>query len=108
MTPFPDGVYSAQAPDTRPVARIRLVRDATVQRDPLFAQVFRRHTHRGACETRMPEASALAALQASVAGLPVTLGWVTRQDQATLARHARLAMEAWRVELFTPRTLRES
>ena len=108
VTPFPEGAYSAEAPDTRPSARIRLVRDAGVQPDPLFAQVFRRHTNRGAYESRVPEVSALQAMQASTTGLPVTLGWVTREQEAAMARHRQIAMDAWRTELVTPRTLLES
>lgn len=105
---FPEGEYSAQAPDTRPTARIRLVRDAQVQPDPLFAQVFRRHTHKGVYETRTPDAAALQAVRDSVKGLPVTLGLVTRGEEAAMARHAQIAMDAWRTELVTPRTLLES
>lgn len=108
ITPFPEGVFSPLAPDSRPVAHIRLVRDAAVQADPLFAQVFLRHTHRGAYHPRVPEPAALAALQASVAAWPVRLGWVTREESATWARHCQLAMDAWRTELVTPRTLLES
>lgn len=105
---FPEGEYSAKAPDTRPVARIRLVRDAQVQPDPLFAQVFQRHTHRGEYETRTPGSSALQAMRDSVKGLPVTLGLVTRAEEAAMSRHAQIAMDAWRTELVTPRTLLES
>ena len=105
---FPEGEYSAKAPDTRPTARIRLVRDAQVQPDPLFAQVFRRHTHKGVYETRTPDAAALQAVRDSVKGLPVTLGLVTRGEEPAMARHAQIAMDAWRTELVTPRTLLES
>ena len=105
---FPEGEYSAQAPDTRPTARIRLVRDAQVRPDPLFAQVFRRHTHKGVYETRTPDAAALQAVRDSVKGLPVMLGLVTRGEDAAMARHAQIAMDAWRTELVTPRTLLES
>ena len=108
VTPFPEGVYSPQAVDSRPTAHIRLVRDTAVQPDPLFAQVFKRHTHRGGYESRPPEAAALAAMQASTAGLPVSLGWVTRENGPMLERHRQLAMDAWRTELVTPRTLLES
>ena len=108
VTPFPEGEFSAQAPDTRPTARIRLVRDALVQPDPLFAQIFKRHTHRGVYDNRTPSAEALQALRASVVGLPVTLGLVTRGQDAAMARHAQIAMDAWRTELVTPRTLLES
>ena len=105
---FPEGEYSAQAPDTRPTARIRLVRDPQVQPDPLFAQVFRRHTHKGVYDTRQPDDAALQALRDSVKGWPVTLGLVTRGEEAAMARHAQIAMDAWRTELVTPRTLLES
>ena len=108
VTPFPEGEFSATAPDTRPTARIRLVRDAQVQPDPLFAQVFKRHTHKGVYEARRPDVAALQALRDSVKGLPVTLGLVTRGEDAAMARHAQIAMDAWRTELVTPRTLLES
>ena len=108
VTMFPEGEYSAKAPDTRPTARIRLVRDAQVQPDPLFEQVFRRHTHKGVYETRTPDAAALQAVRDSVKGLPVSMGVVTRGEEAAMARHAQIAMDAWRTELVTPRTLLES
>jgi hypothetical protein len=108
VTPFPEGEFSASAPDTRPTAHIRMVRDAQVKPDPLFAQVFRRHTHKGVYETRTPDAAALQAVRDSVKGLPVTLGLVTRSEDAAMARHAQIAMDAWRTELITPRTLLES
>ena len=108
VTPFPEGEFSALAPDTRPTARIRLVRDAQVKPDPLFAQVFKRRTHRGAYEARTPDAAALQAVRDSCKGLPVTLGLVTRGEESAMARHAQIAMAAWRTELVTPRTLLES
>jgi hypothetical protein len=79
-----------------------------VQPDPLFAQVFKRHTHKGVYEARRPDVAALQALRDSVKGLPVTLGLVTRGEDAAMARHAQIAMDAWRTELVTPRTLLES
>jgi hypothetical protein len=108
VTPFPEGEFSATAPDTRPTARICLVRDAQLQPDPLFAQVFKRHTHKGVYEARTPDAVALQAVRDSVKGLPVNLGLVTRGEDAAMARHAQIAMDAWRTELVTPRTLLES
>ncbi len=108
VTPFPEGEFSAKAPDTRPTARIRLVRDAQVQPDPLFAQVFKRHTHKGVYEARTPDAVALQAVRDSVKGLSVILGLVTRGEEVAMARHAQIAMDAWRTELVTPRTLLES
>jgi len=108
VTPFPEGEFNATAPDSRPTARIRLVRDPQVQPDPLFAQVFKRHTHKGVYEARTPDAAALQVVRDSVKGFPVTLGMVTRGQDAAMARHAQIAMDAWRTELVTPRTLLES
>jgi hypothetical protein len=51
---FPEGAHSAQNVDARPVARIRLEPDASVQKDPLFAQALLRHTHRGAYDIGRP------------------------------------------------------
>ena len=108
VTPFPEGEFNAKAPDTRPTARILLVRDALVQPDPLFAQVLKRHTHKGVYKARTPDAAALQAVRDSVKGLPVMLDLVTRGQDAAMARHAQIAMDAWRTELVTPRTLLES
>ncbi len=108
IRPFPEGAYSPEKPDARPVAHIRLLRDAAVRPDPLFAQVFRRHTHRGAYQPRVPEAAALKAMQDSTAGLAAHMGWVSRDEEAAITRHRQIASDAWRAELITPRTLLES
>ena len=39
---FPEGSFGPDQLDQRPVARIRLAPDPSVQRDPLFAQILRR------------------------------------------------------------------
>lgn len=105
---FPEGPFGPKGPDARPVAHIGLIPDTSLPPDPLFAQVFRRHTHRGAYHDRAPDAAALQALRDSVAGLPVHLAWVGGDDPAAIARHRQIAMQAWRTELATPRTLLES
>lgn len=105
---FPEGPYSPMVVDRRPVARIRLVPDPQLAPDPLFDQILRRRTHRGAYESRLPEAAAMRALADSVAGLPVKLGWVTSQDSAAMARHRDIAMAAWKTELSTADALLES
>ena len=51
---FPQGAFGPQHPDTRAVARIRLTPDATVQKDPLFAQLLLRHTNRNAYDIKRP------------------------------------------------------
>lgn len=104
---FPEGEFNAFAPDGRPTARIRLLKDDQVQADPLFAQIFKRHTNRGVYESRVPEPQALQALSNSVKGFPIHFGVVTSADSA-IQSHRRIAIEAWQIELQTPRTLLES
>ena len=104
---FPEGEFDDKAPDGRPTARIGLVRDAVVQSDPLFAHIFQRHSHRGQYESRIPNADARQALADSVKGLPVKLGLVTA-DEPSMQQHRQIAMDAWRMEMQTPRTLLES
>src|SRR3990167_3600222 len=62
ITLFPQGAFSPTTVDARHTARIRLLPDAAVQPDPLFAQVFRRRTNREAYEAREPDAAALQAI----------------------------------------------
>ena len=104
---FPEGEFSASAPDGRPTACIRLVKDTNVKADPLFAQIFKRHTNRGMYDPRVPEPSILQALTDSVTGLPVHFGVVTSAD-AAMQDHRRIANTAWQIEMQTPRTLMES
>lgn len=105
---FPEGAYGPTTLDARPTARVRLAPDAAVQPDPLFAQIFRRRTHRGAYEARAPEAGALKAVADSVAPHAVRVDFVGLDQAERLQQHRAIAMQAWRIELTTPRTLLES
>jgi hypothetical protein len=93
--------YSTVAPIGQCAARIRLVRDAAVQPDPLFAQILHRHTHRGTDENRMPNAEARQALADSVKGFPVKLGWVTAEE-ARMHQHRKIARHRDGVSINTP------
>jgi hypothetical protein len=127
VTLFPDGVFEGPVPEAGPkaraVARVRLVADATLAPDPLFQQIFKRHTHKGlydparevsdAAWTAMAEAAQPAA--GGDALLPPTtglrfgrLGPSGTGDAAALERQREIAREAWRIELTTPRTMLES
>ncbi|RJP66386.1 MAG: twin-arginine translocation pathway signal protein [Comamonadaceae bacterium] len=108
ITLFPQGAFSPTTVDARPTARIRLLPDAAVQPDPLFAQVFRRRTNREAYEAREPDAAALQAITASVQPHALRTGFVGAAQPEALAQHRRIAKEAWRIELVTPRTVLES
>lgn len=108
ITLFPEGPFAAQTVDARPVARIRLQADATVTPDPLFAQVFRRHTNREAYAPRVPAAAAREAIVRSTAAPGLRAGITTADDAAAIAAQRRIAKDAWRIELTTPRTVLES
>lgn len=104
---FPEGAFGPAAIDARPVARVRLVPDAGVARDPLFAQIPHRRTHRGAYDPARPvPASAWQAMAAALQGWNGHFGHA--DEPAALAEHRAIASEAWRIELTTPRTILES
>jgi hypothetical protein len=105
---FPEGEFGPERIDDRPVARIRLVPDASVARDPLFAQIARRHTNRNAYElAREIPATAWQAMAAAGTGEGLRFGHTAPQDPA-LPRHREIASQAWRIELSTARTMLES
>jgi hypothetical protein len=104
---FPQGAFDAQRLDGRPVARIRFTPDAGAPRDPLFAQVLRRRTNREAYEARRPDPAALQAI-AQAGGAPGLRTGFSTGNAAELEQHRRIALQAWRIELTTPRTILES
>lgn len=109
ITLFPDGAFGPGQPDARPVAAIRLVPEAPVARDPLFAAIPHRRTNREAYEPARPvPAAAWQAMADAVRSWAGRLGWIGADDAAGLARHRSIASEAWRIELTTPRTILES
>jgi hypothetical protein len=107
VTLFPEGEFGPKALDARPVARIRLVPDAGAP-DPLFAQIRHRRTNREAYEPREPAPQALQAIAGSVGPHAARVGFAGAGDAARLAEQRAIALEAWRIELETPRTILES
>ncbi len=109
ITLFPEGLFGPDKLDQRPVARIRLKADATVKKDPLFGQILRRHTHRGAYELEraVPEQT-WAALADAVKPWPLRFGHVGSRLGERLEVYRQIALDAWRIELSTPRTIMES
>ena len=106
---FPEGAFGPDKPDTRPVARIRLAPDATVKKDPLFAQILHRHTNRSPYDlSRAVPDAAWAAIASSLDTTDVRVGYVGLSQPDALATHRNIAREAWRIELTTPRTIMES
>lgn len=109
ITLFPEGVFGPEKVDDRPVARIRLVPDVAAAKDPLFAQILRRHTNRNVYDPkRAVPAAAWQAMAAAVQPHPLRFGFVAGDEAAAIERHRAVAREAWRIEVSTPRTMLES
>ncbi len=109
VTLFPEGEPGPDRLDARPIAHIRLLPDAGVERDPLFAQVLRRRTNRSAYDTARPvPAAAWQAMADAAARHPLRFGHVGPEAPDVLAEHRAIAAEAWRIELTTPRAMLES
>jgi hypothetical protein len=106
---FPEGAPGPRQLDARPVARIRVGPDASVAKDPLFAQIKRRHTNRLAYDPKVPVgAAAWQAMASAVQPHAFAFGHVDATQPEMLARHRAIANEAWRIELSTPNTFLES
>jgi hypothetical protein len=111
ITLFPEGAFGLERIDDRPVARVRLVADAGVARDPLFAQILRRHTNRNAYDLARPVPDAAWQAMSTAAAVPAAPGLRmghTKANDDTLRRHREIANAAWRIEVSTPRTMLES
>ena len=106
---FPEGAFGPDKLDQRPVARIRLAPDPSVQQDPLFAQILRRHTNRNLYDLQRPVmAEVQQAMADAVKPNALRLGFVGTGSPERLKQHRAIAAEAWRIELTTPRTILES
>ncbi len=105
---FPQGEFEARALDDRPVARISWnVGGAAPAKDPLFAQLLRRHTAKVPYDiTREVAPPAFDALRAAVAGRAVRYGATAEPAQREALR--QLCWDSAQVEIKTPRTVMES
>jgi hypothetical protein len=106
---FPEGSFDVVRLDARPVARIRLNPDAAIQKDPLFAQIVKRRTNRSLYDAHRPvPPQTWAAMTQAIRTDKVVLGYVDMGSPESMAQHRRIASDAWRIELTTPRTVLES
>jgi hypothetical protein len=105
---FPDGEPGAlELPAGRVVARLKIERDAAVAKDPLFAQIRRRHTHKGAYDNaRAVPTDAWKALEAAATERGLQAGAIT--EAAAMAQVRRITRESFETEIVTPRTYLES
>ena len=105
---FPDGEPGPrELPRGRTVARLSLTRDAATRKDPLFAQIRRRHTHKGAFDNaRRVPAEVWQALTSSAIDSGLLAGTVN--DAQTMTTLRRITRDSFETEMLTPRTYLES
>lgn len=106
ITPFPEGSDPARLDPDRPIAAVRIERDGSVKRDPLFDYVQERRTNRAEYDTaRVVSDSDLATISRAA----VEQGHVGYANDAPTVETLRsLTAEAWRVEWETAGPRRES
>lgn len=104
---FPQGEPGEKVLDDRPVARVSWTPGAPAPaKDPLFAQILRRHTAKVGYDTTRPVAPAhVQALQAVV---PPTVVLGATLEPVRVAALRTLCLESGKVEIGTPRTMMES
>lgn len=108
VTLFPEGEFGARTLDDRPVARIRWQPGAALPpKDPLFAQLLRRHTAKVEYDTTRPVAASVPQALATALVDP-GIAYGATIDAARVATLRTLCMDAARAELLTPRTVMES
>lgn len=98
IEPFPQGEPFPRL-DTRPIAKLRFVRDAKVPKDPLFASIVRRRTNR---EIYDPARAVSATIALQISGNEQTT------DANRIAAIRAITVPAWTIEQSTPRTFEES
>ena len=104
---FPQGEFAPRAVDDRAVARISWTTGSAPAKDPLFAQLLRRHTAKVDYDTTRPVApQTLDALRSALVDTGVAYAGAV--DAERLAPLRELCRESARVELLTPRTVMES
>ena len=107
---FPQGQFGPDQLDTRPVARIRLAPDAenVSRRTRCSTNSEAPHQPRGVPAAGAGQCCAVRAIADSVAPHSIRVGFVGAAQPDVLQQHRAIAMDAWRIELVTPRTIMES
>ncbi|HUG22998.1 Acg family FMN-binding oxidoreductase [Piscinibacter sp.] len=105
---FPDGEFEPHGIDDRPVARISWQPgQPPAPKDPLFAQLLRRHTAKVDYDMTRPVAPAtLESLRGSQVDAGVRFGATVDPSRVETLRE--LCWQSAQVELLTPRTVMES
>lgn len=94
---FPVGAPNEKL-DGKTFAKIHLIEDVTVTRDPLFRQVLNRRTDRRAYDLRQTIIGEdIDRLRAAIGKLPVSFGLVGSKDEQRLNAIRSIARDAWRI-----------
>ncbi|MBI5060276.1 twin-arginine translocation signal domain-containing protein [candidate division KSB1 bacterium] len=97
---FPQGMYDNERIEARAVANLRLTKDPSVSKDPLFRQLLKRQTNRRVYEQHPLTEAQMTALNAAYddADYPLTV----TTDPVPLRQIAELATAAMQVEISAP------
>jgi hypothetical protein len=108
VQPFPEGEPAPHAlPGAQAVATLRLAPQPGLPRDPLFAQIRRRHTHKGAYDKQRALTPAQWEMLTVAASLE-SLQAGTVVDAARRQQLREITRAAYEVEISTARTWLES
>lgn len=105
VTYFPQGDFG-DVPDDRPIASVTLVTGAK-SRDPLFAHIRQRYTHRMPFDSsrHIPSTTLRSLIDSGVYQSVVAGGSIQEVENSALRE---IVKQAWEIEVETPRTLMES
>jgi hypothetical protein len=111
---FPQGIWPENAVGDTALARLKFVKDASVARDPLFAQILRRRSTKLNYRANEPASGAHVAALAEAARVSVVetshapVSFASTGTPAEVARLKAIAASAYRVEANTHRTHMET
>ncbi|MFM2421727.1 MAG: hypothetical protein RL291_257, partial [Pseudomonadota bacterium] len=105
VTPFPEGAGTPRL-DARPLARLKFVRDPSVQPSLLAAAITKRRSVKEPFDPARPlRDDDAAALNAHASN---GLRWASTRKPEEVSAITKIALDAWRLESRTHRTMKES
>ncbi|WP_109355782.1 nitroreductase family protein [Sphingorhabdus sp. EL138] len=109
IMPFPEGEPEPVL-DSRPIASVKMIKDPSVPRDPLFGTILNRRSTKEAFTPRSVDDATFAKLQdMAFAGQSEPLiSLEATSDAERVARLRKLNWQAWSVEYDVARTQKES
>lgn len=109
IAPFPEGEPEPVL-DSRPIASVRMVKDPSVPRDPLFETILNRRSTKEAFSPRSIDDAIFAKLQtkAFAGQSELAPSLATTSDVEQVAKLRELNWQAWSVEYDVARTQKES